>query len=118
MDKIITHSRRTLIAVVGGLVVLLGLVMVPYPGPGWLVVFGGLAILSTEFTWARNLLNRAKGYYRRYEQWVKVQPAILRVLIWTATALVVVTTIWLLNAFGLVNNWLNLGLDWLNSPLF
>jgi len=118
MDKIITHSKRTLIAILGGLVVVLGLIMVPYPGPGWLVVFGGLAILSTEFTWAHNLLNKAKGYYGAYEVWVAKKPAILRALIWMATALVVVATVWLLNAFGLINNWFNLGLDWVESPLF
>jgi uncharacterized protein (TIGR02611 family) len=45
----------------GGVVALLGLLLVPLPGPGWLVVFLGLAILGTEFTWAK----RAAGVLKR-----------------------------------------------------
>lgn len=118
MDKLRLHSKRTLIAIVGGTVLVIGFIMVPYPGPGWLVVFGGLAILASEFEWARHILHKAKGYYKQYEEWVKQQPPILRVVIWTLTALLVLATMWILNAFGLINQWFNLGLDWLESPLF
>jgi uncharacterized protein (TIGR02611 family) len=34
--------------------------LVPLPGPGWLIVFAGLAILATEYVWAQRLLNYAK----------------------------------------------------------
>ena len=30
------------------------------PGPGWLALIAGLAILATEFTWAERLLEWAK----------------------------------------------------------
>jgi len=32
------------------------------PGPGLLIVFGGLALLAGEYVWARKLLERFKGY--------------------------------------------------------
>ena len=38
---------KVLIGIVGGLVVIIGLVLVPLPGPGWLVVFIGLTILAS-----------------------------------------------------------------------
>ena len=41
---------------VGLLVLGVGILAIPYPGPGWAIVFIGLAILATEFEWARKLL--------------------------------------------------------------
>ncbi len=44
--------------VVGGfLVVALGILALPFPGPGWLIIFIGLAILSLEFSWAGRALD-------------------------------------------------------------
>lgn len=37
------------IAVVGTLIIIIGLLLVPLPGPGWLIVFLGIATLGTEF---------------------------------------------------------------------
>ena len=38
--------------VAGGAVVVLGLIMIPLPGPGIAVVIAGILLLSTEFAWA------------------------------------------------------------------
>ena len=40
---------------------LIGFVMVVLPGPGLPIVAAGLAILATEFIWARRALRNAKG---------------------------------------------------------
>lgn len=40
---------------VGWAVLIVGLVTIPAPGQGWATVFLGLAILSTEFAWARRV---------------------------------------------------------------
>jgi uncharacterized protein (TIGR02611 family) len=42
--------------VVGLAVVVCGIVLLPLPGPGWLVIFGGMAVWSTEFAWAHRIL--------------------------------------------------------------
>lgn len=110
--------KKTGVGVVGGVVLVAGIVMIPYPGPGWLVVFAGLGILSTEFTWARRVLQFAKGKYDAWEAWLKRQDAWVRAAFWLLTAAVVVLTIWLLNGYGLINNWLGLGQDWVRSPFF
>ncbi len=35
--------------------------MLVTPGPGWLTMALGLAVLAAEFVWARRLLNRLKA---------------------------------------------------------
>lgn len=118
MDKIKKQTKKTTIAVLGFLVVILGLIMVPYPGPGWLVVFAGLAVLATEFDWAQGILDKAKGYYDAWMNWLANQVFVVRAFFWLLTCAVVIITIWLLDGYGLFNRWLNLGLPWLDSPLF
>jgi uncharacterized protein (TIGR02611 family) len=54
------QARRILIAVIGFTVIAIGVAMLVTPGPGWLVIFLGLSILSAEFVWARRLLRRLK----------------------------------------------------------
>jgi uncharacterized protein (TIGR02611 family) len=46
--------------VVGLAVVVAGVIMLPLPGPGWLVIFGGMAIWATEFVWAQLALRWTK----------------------------------------------------------
>ena len=54
------QARRLVIAVIGGTILLLGLVMTVTPGPAIIVIPMGLAILAVEFAWARRLLLRFK----------------------------------------------------------
>lgn len=117
MGKTKAHMKKTLVGIVGGLVLLVGIVTIPYPGPGWLIVFTGLAILATEFAWAQRILDYAKGKYDAWQDWLKRQPLVTRVIFFVLTCVIVIMTIWLLNGYGLLNNWLNLQWDWLNSPL-
>ena len=49
----------------GWLVIIVGIIMIPAPGPGMLVIFAGTVILSRESAWARWLLARCRGYIRR-----------------------------------------------------
>ncbi|MBI2885540.1 MAG: PGPGW domain-containing protein [Candidatus Omnitrophica bacterium] len=50
--------RRWFVIGGGGLIVLLGALFMPLPGPGLPIVVAGLAILSSEVPWARRLLKR------------------------------------------------------------
>lgn len=118
VNNLPTSTRRILIGVVGGVVLIAGIFMIPYPGPGWLVVFMGLAILAQEFPWAQRTLDYAKGKYDNWQQWLGRQPMWVKAVFWCLTAAVVIVTIWLLNGYGLINGWLHLGQDWLRSPFF
>ena len=53
--------KRFFITLIGGTVLLIGAAMLVLPGPGMLVIAGGLAVLATEFFWARRALHNAKG---------------------------------------------------------
>lgn len=44
----------------GFTLLLIGVVMIFTPGPGWLVIFLGLTLLAAEFVWARRLMDRMK----------------------------------------------------------
>lgn len=60
MDKTIKHARKVIVAVIGATVVAVGFAMIVLPGPAFIVIPTGLAILATEFVWARRLLRKAK----------------------------------------------------------
>jgi uncharacterized protein (TIGR02611 family) len=55
------NTRRLVIFVIGVTVLLLGVAMLVLPGPGLLVILVALAVLATEFVWARLLLKRVKA---------------------------------------------------------
>jgi tellurite resistance protein TerC len=60
IDFAYRNARRVIIAVVGGTVLLIGFALVVLPGPAFVVIPIGLAILSLEFAWARSWLQRVR----------------------------------------------------------
>ncbi len=53
-------ARRIVITVLGVTVLLIGLALIVLPGPAFVVIPAGLAILSLEFAWARHWLHKLK----------------------------------------------------------
>jgi uncharacterized protein (TIGR02611 family) len=53
-------GKRIGVTIAGFAVLLAGVVLLVLPGPGWLLIFLGLAILATEYMWAARLLETAK----------------------------------------------------------
>jgi hypothetical protein len=51
--------KRFVTAVVGGLLTLAGVILLVLPGPGFVVIAAGLAVLAREFTWAKRPLDMA-----------------------------------------------------------
>jgi hypothetical protein len=49
-------ARKGGVAVLGSVVLALGIALIVFPGPAILVIPFGLAIMATEFLWARKLL--------------------------------------------------------------
>jgi len=47
--------RRLFVSIVGLAIILAGVAMLVLPGPGWVTIFLGLAVLSTEFEWAERV---------------------------------------------------------------
>jgi uncharacterized protein (TIGR02611 family) len=61
-------ARQVVVAVIGGTVVVIGFAMMILPGPALLVIPAGLAILATEFAWARHLLRHVKERIEKLAQ--------------------------------------------------
>ncbi|OGL14183.1 MAG: hypothetical protein A3F92_11575 [Candidatus Rokubacteria bacterium RIFCSPLOWO2_12_FULL_71_22] len=59
------QARRLVVAVIGGTVLAIGVALLVLPGPAFVVIPLGLAILATEFVWARRVLDRARAEIRR-----------------------------------------------------
>lgn len=92
-----TRKNRVYRAVVGAagtFVVLLGLVLVPLPGPGWLVVFLGLAVLGTEFSSAQRLKRFGERQVHRWARWLARRSLATRAALGTGTAAVVAALCW------------------------
>lgn len=77
-------TLKVVIGAVGAVLVVGGLIMVPFPGPGWLVVFAGLAVLATEFHWAHRLLEFGKRTLSAWTGWLGRRG-------WTVKILVILT---------------------------
>jgi uncharacterized protein (TIGR02611 family) len=61
------------VGVLGAVIVAIGFVLIPLPGPGWLIVFAGLAVWGVEFHWAKRLLAFARRHVQRWTRWAKRQ---------------------------------------------
>lgn len=50
-----TAVRKPIVFMVGTAIVVIGLILLPLPGPGWLIIFLGFAVLATEFATAEKI---------------------------------------------------------------
>ena len=69
---------RSTVGLVGGVITVGGAALLPLPGPGWVIIFVGLAILASEFTWARRLLRYARDKVEAWSRWVRRRPLPVR----------------------------------------
>lgn len=109
-------AYRAGVGVVGLAVLAVGIVTIPYPGPGWLIVFAGLGILASEFTWAHRLLRFARAKYDAFMAWFMEQGRAVQMAGLAFTASVVLATMWVVGAVGLVSGWVGLDQQWLAGP--
>jgi len=114
---LIDFAYRVAVGVLGFVVLAIGIAAIPYPGPGWAIVFVGLAILASEFYWAHRTLvytrrryNSAMTWLRRQSWWVQALGAVF-------TAGVVVLTLWLLGALAWSARLVGLYHPLLDSPI-
>jgi uncharacterized protein (TIGR02611 family) len=101
---------RAVVGLAGTAVTVLGLVLVPLPGPGWLVVIVGLAILASEFEPARRVLDVVTRHVRAWTHWIARQGWPVRIAVGTATALFVACVLWGVFAVLGVPGWVPDGL--------
>jgi len=63
--KTLGQAKRLVIIVIGFTILAAGIAMIVLPGPAIVVIPVGLAILATEFIWARKLLVTVKERFER-----------------------------------------------------
>ena len=61
MIETLRQAKRVVRIVVGFTLLIVGVLLLVLPGPGWVTIFFGLALLAAEFAWARRLLDRLKS---------------------------------------------------------
>lgn len=59
------QAKRMIVSVIGFTILIAGIAMIVLPGPAVVVIPVGLAILATEFIWARKLLVTVKERIER-----------------------------------------------------
>jgi uncharacterized protein (TIGR02611 family) len=102
-----THRLyRGAVAVVGGIIVVVGLIAVPAPGPGWLIVFLGLAVWASEFEFAQRLLRWGRERLAEWNTWLHGKPWWVSALVGVGTAAIVGLVVWAFLAWQGAPGWL------------
>ena len=105
-NRVLDLSYRVTVGVVGAAIIILGILLLPLPGPGWLIIFAGLFVLSTEFEWAERLLHFARDKVWAWTEWLKRQSLAVRALIGLASLLVIAGAVWGYVAWQGVPEWI------------
>ncbi|MFF7793527.1 TIGR02611 family protein [Streptomyces sp. NPDC007991] len=105
--RLLHVSWQVGIFIIGLAVVVAGIIMLPLPGPGWVVIFGGMAIWATEFVWAQLVLRWTKRKVTEAAQRALDPRVRRRNIILTSIGLVIVAVlvgiyVW---KFGVVMPW-------------
>ena len=105
-NRALNLTYRITVGVVGTAIIAVGIVLLPLPGPGWLIIFAGLFVLGTEFEWAERLLHFARRQVGAWTDWVKRQSLLVRALIGLGCLLIVAGAVWGYVAWQGVPEWL------------
>lgn len=110
-------AYRVGVGVIGFTVLAVGIAAIPYPGPGWAIVFLGLAILASEFYWAHRTLTFTRRHYETAMGWFRQQSWWVQALGALFTAAVVVATLWMFGALSWTAKLVGLYHPTLDSPI-
>ncbi|KMS74972.1 membrane protein [Streptomyces viridochromogenes] len=105
--RVLHVSWQVGVFVIGLAIVVAGIIMLPLPGPGWVVIFGGMAVWATEFVWAQLVLRWTKRKVTEAAQRALDPKVRRRNIILTSIGLVIVGVlvgiyVW---KFGIVMPW-------------
>jgi tellurite resistance protein TerC len=71
MNLSIKSIKKIIVAVIGFTILIIGVFMIVLPGPAFIVIPLGLAILATEFVWAKKWLDKVKQKISEQKQKLK-----------------------------------------------
>lgn len=89
----IDRSKMLAFEIVGWILVVIGIVALVLPGPGLLMLFGGLALLSQRYEWARKRVEPVKDAAQRsaaqsVQTWPRIAMSSLGILALAAVGIV------------------------------
>lgn len=113
------HAYRAGVGAVGTLMILCGAVMVPLPTPGfgWILIFLGLGVMSTEFAWAKKLTHWVRRGYDWVRHWFGRRSMAERVSMVSAVVVLVLGVLWLSGMMGTAASWAGVEHRWLSGPI-
>jgi uncharacterized protein (TIGR02611 family) len=86
--------------VLGLVLVVGGIILVPLPGPGWLIVIFGIAVWASEFEPADRLLDFVKARLKIWQDWLSDQPFWVKGAVGLATFACVSAAVWTVMKVG------------------
>ncbi|MGW4892836.1 TIGR02611 family protein [Kitasatospora sp. NPDC004240] len=100
-------SWQVAVFLIGLAVVVLGVIMLPLPGPGWVVIFLGMGIWATEFVWAQLALRWTRRKVSEAAQKALDPKVRRRNIILTVIGVTVIAALggWYLWKYGLTMPW-------------
>lgn len=105
---------QIVVGIVGFAIIATGIVLLPLPGPGWVIIFVGLGIWASEFVWAARLLNWTKEQVRSWTHWLGRQNIAVRGLVGLAVLALVLACMYGYLLWKGVPGWLP---SFVTSPL-
>lgn len=72
MNLSLKSIKKIIVAVIGFTILIIGVFMIVLPGPAFIVIPLGLAILATEFVWAKKWLDKVKQKISEQKQKLKL----------------------------------------------
>ncbi|AYE98203.1 TIGR02611 family protein [Mycobacterium paragordonae] len=110
-------AYRIAVGIVGLALLAVGVIAIPYPGPGWAILFLGLAVLATEFSVFQRLLKYLRGRYDAGMAWFRRRHWTVQALGTLSSIAVTVGTLWLMGAVDWTANMVGWDWGWSISPL-
>lgn len=113
------RTYRVGVAVLGTLMILAGLVMIPLPTPGfgWVTLFLGLGVLSTEFEWAHRVTHLVRRGYDGVLHWFQRRSLASKMAMASGVIAVVLVGSWASGILGMTGQWVSVDASWLQGPL-
>ena len=68
LDTLSAGTRKIVVSLIGGLILVLGIVMLITPGPAFVVIPLGLLLLASEYEWAGKALEKVMEWGRKLRQ--------------------------------------------------
>ena len=121
-------AKRVFLESVGWIVLVVGIAAIPLPGPGLLIVFAGLALLSRQYEWADKRvepvrLKALRGAAESVETWPRIVVSCLAALVIAACGVLwildpPVPGWWMLPEFTWLTGGIWTGLTQVGSAIF